>query len=41
MTKIEGVKMYVDPSSFHMTYSGKPTASEKKLLDFINNGNIA
>jgi len=33
--------MFVDPSSFKMTYSGSPTAAEKKILDGINNGSTA
>lgn len=40
-TVIEGLKMFVDPSSFRMSYTGKPSTGDKKLLDYINNGSLS
>jgi hypothetical protein len=41
ITEFENLVTFVDPSSFKMTYSGSPSAVEKKILDGINNGSSA
>lgn len=40
MIKISNLKTKVDPASFSMSYSKKPSASDKQHLDHINNASV-